>query len=165
MFWLDLPSAPPTRVRQLEGRVCAKESGERWDLRCNGKRGGNGQGRNQSMGGTNGSLAGLDSPGNSAGERSEPRSQRPTELDRAQVSKQRGTACVPERAVWSGSLKGEERLKEVIAVLNQLAKEKFWGNVQRDFRDGEVTVLRKTETVRMDGDRNNLPNERTRFSQ
>jgi len=52
-----------------------------------------------------------------------------------------------------------------MAVLNQLVKEKFWGNVQLDFRDGEVTVLRKTETVRMDGDRKNLPNEHTRFSQ
>ncbi len=50
-----------------------------------------------------------------------------------------------------------------MVVLNQLSKEKFWGNVQLDFRDGEVTLLRKTETVKLDGDRKNLPNERTRF--
>ncbi len=50
-------------------------------------------------------------------------------------------------------------MKEAIAVLQQLSKDKFWGNVQIDFKDGEVTVLRKTETIRLEGDRKNLPND------
>jgi hypothetical protein len=54
-------------------------------------------------------------------------------------------------------------VKDAIAVLQQLMKDKFWGNVQLDFRDGQITVFRKTETVRLDGDRKNLPNEHTRI--
>lgn len=53
-------------------------------------------------------------------------------------------------------------MKDAIVVLQQLAKDKFWGNVQLDFKDGQVTVLRKTETVRLDGDRTNLPNDNYR---
>ncbi len=56
-------------------------------------------------------------------------------------------------------------MNDAIAVLQQLSKEKFWGNVQLEFRDGQITLFRKTETVRLDGDRKNLPNERTRFTQ
>jgi hypothetical protein len=52
-------------------------------------------------------------------------------------------------------------VKDAIAVLQQLMKDKFWGTVQLDFRDGQINVLRKTETVKL-GDRNNLPNELAR---
>jgi len=56
-------------------------------------------------------------------------------------------------------------LKDAVAVLNEIAKNKFWGSVQFDFRDGEVTLIRKTETMKVDGMEKNRPNERTRFSE
>ncbi len=38
-------------------------------------------------------------------------------------------------------------MKDAVEVLKQIAREKFWGSVQFDFRDGEVTLIRKTETI------------------
>jgi len=46
-------------------------------------------------------------------------------------------------------------LKNAVEVLAQIAKERFWGNVQFDFQDGEITVIRKTETIKVQGKENN----------
>jgi hypothetical protein len=51
-------------------------------------------------------------------------------------------------------------LKAPIEVLNEAAREKFWGSVQFDFRDGEVTLIRKTETIKVQGTENTRPNDK-----
>jgi hypothetical protein len=42
-------------------------------------------------------------------------------------------------------------------LLDQLRRSRFWGNVQLDFHDGEITLIRKTETFKpkMENNRQN----------
>jgi len=48
-------------------------------------------------------------------------------------------------------------LKKVDNMLSQAEREKTWGQIEIELRDGEPTLLRKTSTERLDADR-----ERTR---
>lgn len=41
-------------------------------------------------------------------------------------------------------------MKEAIQLLNSLAGTGFWGNVQIDFQHGQVTVIRKNETIKVE---------------
>jgi hypothetical protein len=50
-------------------------------------------------------------------------------------------------------------VNEVIKMLEKAQKEKLWGNLQIDFRDGEVILVRKTETLKITGTENTRQNE------
>ncbi len=52
-------------------------------------------------------------------------------------------------------------MKDAVEVLKQIAREKFWGSVQFDFRDGEVTLIRKTETIKVQGKENTRRDQET----
>jgi hypothetical protein len=39
-------------------------------------------------------------------------------------------------------------MKQIFEMLQKAAKEHFWGQIQADFRDGEVVLLRRTETMK-----------------
>ena len=56
---------------------------------------------------------------------------------------------------WAG------RVSQAIPLLQESAKEKFWANVQLDIQDGEVTLIRKTETIKVNnGMENNRRNDK-----
>lgn len=56
-------------------------------------------------------------------------------------------------------------MKEAIDVLKQAASDRFWGNIQFDFQGGEITVIRKSETIKLQGKENNSrPYDQTRAS-
>ena len=42
-------------------------------------------------------------------------------------------------------------MNEVIKMLEKAQKEKLWGNLQIDFHNGEVVLIRKTETTKITG--------------
>jgi hypothetical protein len=42
-------------------------------------------------------------------------------------------------------------MNEVIRMLEKAQKEKLWGNLQIDFHNGEVVLIRKTETTKITG--------------
>lgn len=50
-------------------------------------------------------------------------------------------------------------MHEVIALIQTIQQDKFWGNLQIDFRDGEVSLIRKTETIKLNGMEKNRHNE------
>ncbi|MGA2002170.1 MAG: hypothetical protein ABSG70_02240 [Terriglobales bacterium] len=44
-------------------------------------------------------------------------------------------------------------LKKVDNMLSQAERERTWGQIEIELRDGEPTLLRKTSTERLDADR------------
>jgi ribosomal protein S1 len=40
-------------------------------------------------------------------------------------------------------------MNEVIKMLEKAQKEKLWGNLQIDFHNGEIVLVRKTETTKL----------------
>jgi hypothetical protein len=48
---------------------------------------------------------------------------------------------------------------EVVKMLEKAQKEKLWGNLQIDFHDGEIVLVRKTETTKITGTENTRRNE------
>jgi hypothetical protein len=51
-------------------------------------------------------------------------------------------------------------VNEIVEMLQKAVKEKFWGQVEFTFHDGEVTLVRKTETIKLNkGAENNRHNE------
>ena len=46
-----------------------------------------------------------------------------------------------------------EVIKRLDNILSQAERERAWGVVEVEFRNGEATLLRKTITDRLDGDR------------
>lgn len=43
-------------------------------------------------------------------------------------------------------------VEQVKKTLDSLATGKFWGKVEIEFRDGRITVLRKSETIKLHGE-------------
>ncbi len=40
-------------------------------------------------------------------------------------------------------------MDEVTKLLKEAQAGKFWGNIQLDFQDGELVLIRKTETIKV----------------
>lgn len=40
-------------------------------------------------------------------------------------------------------------MNEVIAMLQRAVKEKFWGQIEVTFHNGDITVVRRTETLKV----------------
>ena len=55
-------------------------------------------------------------------------------------------------------------MKEAVEVLQEIASDKFWGSVQFEVRDGEVTLIRKTETIKV-GTENTRPHDKSTRNQ
>jgi hypothetical protein len=49
----------------------------------------------------------------------------------------------------SGHAEGGTTVEEVVKMLEKAQKEKLWGNLQIDFHDGEIVLVRKTETTKI----------------
>jgi hypothetical protein len=41
-------------------------------------------------------------------------------------------------------------IPQVLALLQDAEQANFWGSIQIDFRNGQATLIRKTETLRID---------------
>ncbi len=48
---------------------------------------------------------------------------------------------------------------DIVRLLQQIAKDRFWGSVQIDFRDGAAVLIRKTETIKINGREENRRHE------
>lgn len=44
-------------------------------------------------------------------------------------------------------------MNKVIEILRQLESSRFWGKLEVEMRDGEVTILRKSETLKVENTR------------
>jgi hypothetical protein len=40
-------------------------------------------------------------------------------------------------------------MNELVALLQDLQRKRFWGSVELEFRDGDVAVVRKAETIKL----------------
>lgn len=46
-------------------------------------------------------------------------------------------------------------MNDVIAMLQKAQKERFWGQIEVTFHNGEVTVVRRTETLKVNNGQEN----------
>jgi len=46
-------------------------------------------------------------------------------------------------------------MNDVVAMLQKAQKENFWGQIQVDFQNGEITIIRRTETIKVTNGREN----------
>ena len=46
---------------------------------------------------------------------------------------------------------GRNPLNEIIAMLEKAQSQSFWGQIQIDFQNGAITVVRRTETIKVTG--------------
>jgi hypothetical protein len=42
--------------------------------------------------------------------------------------------------------------EQIAKLISDLTRKKFWGKVEIEFRDGQVTILRKSETIKLHGE-------------
>jgi len=49
-------------------------------------------------------------------------------------------------------------MDEVVKMIEKAQREKLWGNLQIDFHDGEIVLVRKTETTKITGTENTRQN-------
>jgi hypothetical protein len=43
-------------------------------------------------------------------------------------------------------------VETVTKLISDLAAKRFWGKVEVEYRDGEITILRKSETIKLHGE-------------
>ena len=48
-------------------------------------------------------------------------------------------------------------MKQALELLERARQERFWGSVQLDFQNGEITIIKKSETIKIRQE-NNSPN-------
>jgi hypothetical protein len=51
-------------------------------------------------------------------------------------------------------------VNEVLELLKKAQAAKLWGQIEITFRDGEITLVRPTESIRLDGPGGTHQNER-----
>jgi hypothetical protein len=45
-------------------------------------------------------------------------------------------------------------MKQVQEILERAREERFWGSVQLDFQNGEITIIKKSETIKVQRENN-----------
>ncbi len=59
---------------------------------------------------------------------------------------------------------GRNPLNEIIAMLGKAQKEGFWGQIEVTFHNGEVTVVRRTETIKVSNGQENTRQHDSRYN-
>jgi hypothetical protein len=54
-------------------------------------------------------------------------------------------------------------LKELQSILEEVKGARFWGSLQLDFNDGELVLIRKSETIKIRKENNRDDGQRTHF--
>jgi len=58
------------------------------------------------------------------------------------------------------STPGRNPLNEIIAMLEKAQSQSFWGQIQIDFQNGAITIIRRTETIKVTGNNGKENNTR-----
>lgn len=58
-------------------------------------------------------------------------------------------AITPANLLRKVPAQGRNPLNEIIAMLEKAQSQNFWGQIQIDFQNGTITVVRRTETIKV----------------